>query len=88
MPPDQRRSKPKAVDTILMSRTNNEGGTGGKPPGGVASGRPPRGPGSRKEDWIAIQLRPSITVRWRMRYPEEMMELLSALDDSDEDGQK
>ena len=54
---------------------------GTKPPGGGRSRT--RVPGSRKEDWIGNQLRRVYSEVAEEAIPQQMMDLLNALDDSD-----
>jgi hypothetical protein len=48
------------------------------PPGGR------RGPGARKEDWIANQLRRVYDEALNEQIPQKMIDLLNALDEGDE----
>lgn len=54
-----------------------------KPPAASRRGRPP---GSRKEDWIASQLRRVYDGAAEEEVPASMLDLLKALDDSEEGG--
>jgi hypothetical protein len=62
---------------MLMSEGTTGRGKGSRQP-------PPRGPGSRKEDWIASQLRRVYDDALRDPIPPEMLDLLGALDNPEE----
>lgn len=85
MPPDGRPGKTKPVDTNVMSETSNEGGIEAKPPSGMIADRPKRSPGARKEDWIAAQLRRVYDGAVDDAIPQQMLDLLNALDDPSEE---
>ncbi len=69
-PPVREASGPPQQDTGRKSAI------GGRRP-------PPGGPGNRKEDWIASQLRRVYDSAAHEEIPKSMLDLLSALDDSD-----
>jgi hypothetical protein len=68
------------VDQTVKSEASSAGGQ--KP---AAGGR--RGHGSRKEDWIAQNLRRVYDDALNEDIPQEMLDLLNALDDSEPDNE-
>ena len=88
MPPKGRPSKTQTVDRKRMSdATTGDHGSEGQDPVTVAGPVLVRAPGTRKEDWIAIGLRRVYAGAVEEAIPQQMLELLSALDDEDEPGE-
>jgi hypothetical protein len=78
MPPEGKSRKTERVDQKVMQDTSTP-----RPEApGVARSR---SPGARKEDWIASQLRRVYDDALHEAIPKEMMDLLNALDDGDQD---
>ena len=84
MPPKGRPSKTQTVDRKRMSDATTDHGSEGRDPPTVAGPGRIRAPGTRKEDWIAIGLRRVYAGAVEEAIPQQMLELLSALDDEDE----
>ena len=76
MPPDEDSRTPKPVDQNVKSDTRPA--RRASPPGGGS-----RPPGGRKEDWIAQHLRRVYDDALSEDIPQEMLDLLKSLDDSD-----
>jgi hypothetical protein len=70
-----------------MSETSNEGGRETGPPAGMIADRTKRGPGARKEDWIAHQLRLVYDGAVEDAIPQQMLDLLNALEDPTEESE-
>ena len=77
MPLEDKPGKSKLRNRGTMSQTS---------PPEEYSGRS-RSPGSRKEDWIANQLRRVYDDALHDAIPQSMIDLLNALDESDEAGE-
>jgi hypothetical protein len=76
MPRESRPRKTKRVDMTVMPETADP-----------STDRPPhvRRPGTRKEDWIASHLRQVYDDALSDAIPQQMLDLLQALDDGDDD---
>ena len=75
MPPEGKSRKTSRVEQNVMSDTSTAR------PSAPKVGDRKRGPGARKEDWIANQLRRVYDEALHEEIPQEMLDLLSALDD-------
>jgi hypothetical protein len=80
MPPEGKPRKTKRVDQNVMSETSTV-----RPDGLQAASRR-RSPGTRKEDWIANQLRRVYDDALNEDIPKKMLDLLKALEDSEPEG--
>lgn len=77
MPPKGRSSKAPEVDQKAMSNSSTV-----QPETAAQVGRG-RSPGARKEDWIANQLRRVYDDALREAIPQDMLDLLKALDEGE-----
>jgi hypothetical protein len=80
MPPEGKSRKTKRVDQNVMSETSTV-----RPDAPRTASRV-RSPGTRKEDWIASQLRRVYDDALNEEIPQEMLDLLSALDEGEPEG--
>jgi hypothetical protein len=80
MPSDEEPRKPERRKRSTMSHSSPP-----SPPGGPAPPGGGRGPGSRKEDWIANQLRRVYDEALHEAIPQKMIDLLNALEDRGSD---
>ena len=85
LPRDGRARRKQWIVNVCLMQPPRQGAKGG--PVTVAGPVLVRAPGTRKEDWIAIELRRVYDDAVEEAIPQEMLELLNALDDEDEPGE-